>query len=129
MSNQINIPPSTGSSGGLEPNVASCLSYLCGWLTGLIFFLIEKENKTVRFHALHSIALNVVFLAAYICIWILTIVMAALLGPLAILFSLLNFVLVLGYIVVIIISMIKAYGGGELTFPVISDWVKAQVNK
>lgn len=40
---------------GLQPNVAALLCYALGWITGLIFFLIEKDNKFVRFHALQSI--------------------------------------------------------------------------
>ena len=43
------------TSTGMQANVAALLCYLVGWITGLIFFLIEKENKFVRFHALQSI--------------------------------------------------------------------------
>jgi len=43
------------SSTGLESNVAGLLSYLVGWITGLIFFLIEQEDEFVRFHAMQSI--------------------------------------------------------------------------
>ena len=42
------------TSTGIQPNVAGLLSYLLGWVTGLIFFLIEKDNKFVRFHAMQS---------------------------------------------------------------------------
>ena len=42
-------------SSGLQPNVAACLSYVAGFVTGLIFYLTEKENKFVRFHAMQSI--------------------------------------------------------------------------
>ena len=42
-------------STGLEPKVAGLLCYLVGILSGIIFYLIEKENKFVRFHALQSI--------------------------------------------------------------------------
>ncbi len=44
---------------GMQPNVAGLLCYLAGWITGLIFFLIEKENKFVRFHAMQAIILSV----------------------------------------------------------------------
>jgi uncharacterized membrane protein len=44
------------TSTGLEQNVAGLLCYLVGWVTGLIFLLIEKENRFVRFHAMQSIA-------------------------------------------------------------------------
>jgi uncharacterized membrane protein len=43
------------TSTGLEENVAGLLCYVLGWITGLIFFLIEKDNKFVRFHAMQSI--------------------------------------------------------------------------
>jgi len=39
----------------LEENIASVLCYVLVWLTGIIFYFLEKENKTVRFHALQSI--------------------------------------------------------------------------
>jgi len=40
---------------GLEQNVAGLLCYVLGWVSGLVFFLLEKENKFVRFHAMQSI--------------------------------------------------------------------------
>ncbi|MEA3457250.1 MAG: DUF4870 domain-containing protein [Candidatus Thermoplasmatota archaeon] len=43
------------SSMNLEENVASALCYVLTWLTGIIFYFMEKENKTVRFHAMQSI--------------------------------------------------------------------------
>ncbi len=42
---------------GLDENVACFLSYLFGWVSGLVIFLIEKDNQTVRFHAAQSIIL------------------------------------------------------------------------
>ena len=43
------------SSMNLDENVASALCYVLTWVTGIIFFLMEKDNKTVRFHAMQSI--------------------------------------------------------------------------
>jgi uncharacterized membrane protein len=42
------------ASSGLEENVAGLLCYVLGWLTGLIFFLIDKR-PFVRFHAAQSL--------------------------------------------------------------------------
>lgn len=39
---------------GLAENVAGLLCYVLGWVTGLIFFLIDKRPY-VRFHAAQSI--------------------------------------------------------------------------
>jgi len=40
---------------GMQPNIEAGLSYVLGWVTGLIFFLMEKQNRFVRFHAMQSI--------------------------------------------------------------------------
>jgi uncharacterized membrane protein len=39
--------------------VSGLLAYLFGWVTGLVFFLIEKEHREVRFHAAQSILVSV----------------------------------------------------------------------
>ena len=43
------------TSTGLDNNVAAGLCYVFGWLSGLIFLLIEKEDQDVRFHAMQSV--------------------------------------------------------------------------
>ena len=40
---------------GLEPNIAGLLCYILGWVTGIIFLILEKQNEFVRFHAMQSI--------------------------------------------------------------------------
>ncbi|MDD2927791.1 MAG: DUF4870 domain-containing protein [Candidatus Omnitrophica bacterium] len=43
------------SSTGIDANLTALLSYLLGFITGIIFYSLEKKNKFVRFHALQSI--------------------------------------------------------------------------
>lgn len=43
------------SSTKFKPNVAGLLCYIGFWVTGIIFLVIEKKNKTVRFHAMQSL--------------------------------------------------------------------------
>lgn len=43
------------TSTGLMPNVASLLCYVGGWISGIIFFVLEQKNMDVRFHAAQSI--------------------------------------------------------------------------
>ncbi|MCX6776496.1 MAG: hypothetical protein NTY73_00780 [Candidatus Micrarchaeota archaeon] len=38
------------------------LIYFFTWLTGIIFYIIEKDNKKVRFHALQAILLGIVMM-------------------------------------------------------------------
>jgi uncharacterized membrane protein len=47
------VPTTQSAQSGMSENVAAFLSYLLGWITGLIFFLIDKR-PFVRFHAAQS---------------------------------------------------------------------------
>lgn len=39
----------------ITPNVAGLLCYVGGWISGIIFLVLEQKNRFVRFHALQSI--------------------------------------------------------------------------
>ncbi len=54
------------SSTGLEPKIAVLLSYLFSIVGGLIFWLIEKENKFVKWNALQALILGIVEVAGVI---------------------------------------------------------------
>ena len=56
------------TSMNLEENVAGLLCYVVGWITGIVFLVLEKENTFVRFHALQSI---LTFLPLSVIAWIL----------------------------------------------------------
>lgn len=98
------------SSTGLEENIAALLSYVLGWITGLIFFLIEKESKFVKFHAMQSI---ITFAALMIISWILAFI-PVIGGIISLLLSVLALVLW-------IILMIKAYQGEKFKLPIVGD--------
>jgi len=55
---------------GLDENVAGLLCYVLGWITGLIFFLIDKR-PFVRFHAIQSIGMSIALFAVYLVIGVL----------------------------------------------------------
>jgi uncharacterized membrane protein len=40
---------------GMRARTAGWLCYLFGWVTGLIFLLLERDSRFVRFHAMQSI--------------------------------------------------------------------------
>lgn len=46
------------TSTGLAPALAALLAYLFGALSGLAFFLMEKRNQEVRFHAAQSLVFS-----------------------------------------------------------------------
>ncbi|MFO8009687.1 MAG: zinc-ribbon domain-containing protein [Dehalococcoidia bacterium] len=104
-------PAKTGTS--LEPNIAGLLCYVLGWLTGLIFILIEKEDQYVRFHAMQSIA---VFAPLHVLMIVLNIVF----WPLGLIVSLLSLVLW-------ILLMVKAYQGQRYKIPWAGDFAERHI--
>ncbi len=44
-----------GTSTGLDERVAALLCYVVGWVSGLVFLMLEKDNKFIRYHAMQSI--------------------------------------------------------------------------
>jgi len=48
---------------GLKENLEGALAYALGFLTGILFFLLEKESKFVKFHAVQS---TLTFLAIFV---------------------------------------------------------------
>ncbi len=103
------------TSNGLAPNVAALLAYLFGWLGGLVFILIEKDNKFVRFHAFQSLFLTGAMIAAYILYFILAFVLPS--GIVMILLPILG----LGIAIVWILMLVSAFQGKETRLPIIGD--------
>lgn len=103
------------TSTGIQANVAGLLSYLLGFISGIVFLVIEKENKFVRFHAMQStIASGALF------------VLQMVLGYIPFLVILSPLVGLLG-IALWIILMIKAYQGETFKLPVIGDIAEKKI--
>ena len=126
-----NAPPvqTAKSSTGLDENLAALLSYILGWLSGLVFFLIEKDSRLVRFHAMQSLLLSAAAFVIGIALWILSIIswviVSQISGILSFLISvivgLVAFVLGVGLLIAVIMCLIKAYQGQFFKLPVIGN--------
>lgn len=126
-----NPPPvQTGkSSTGLDENVAALLSYVFTWLSGLIFFLMEKESRLVRFHAMQAILLGGSALVIGIVLWVAWVILLIIVTQVSdVLTMLLNLVFMLlmaafyiGLLIAWIMCMIKAYGKQYFKLPVIGN--------
>lgn len=101
---------------GLTENFEAMLCYILGWVSGVLFFIIEKESKFVRFHALQSI---LTFLG--------TMVIFVVLRVIPVLGWLISVVLTPVVIILWIVLMIKAYKGEMFKLPVIGDMVEKQI--
>jgi uncharacterized membrane protein len=118
--NPYGAPGANGSTMSLEPNIAAGLSYIFGWVTGLIFFLLEKQNRFVRFHAMQSIILSATFTVFWIFINILSVVVPFI--------SVLGTLVGLGMFVLVIILLVNAFQGKYFKLPVIGDYAERYAN-
>jgi uncharacterized membrane protein len=124
------VPQAVASSPGMAENVAGLLCYVLGWVTGIIFFLIDKR-PFVRFHAAQSI---VVFGGLHIINIVLAIVFGAgfmMMGGFGAiglgwaLYSLIGLVALILWILL----MVKAYQGEKFEVPVAAGIAKSIAGK
>lgn len=115
-------PPETEkTSTGLEPNVAALLAYLLSWITGLVFLVLEKESKYVRFHAMQSILFGVVWIVGWVVLFAVSRALEIIPFLGGILSATLYFAFWIAYVVFYILLMVKAYQGEMYKLPVIGD--------
>ena len=114
-------PAASQSSTGLDPKLAGLLCYILGIITGLIFFLIEKSNDVVRFHAAQSILFSGSMIVLWIILTILQFVILSISLSLGSIFSLLTMLLGLAVFVLWVVLLIKGYSGEKWKLPVIGD--------
>ncbi|MCL2475155.1 MAG: DUF4870 domain-containing protein [Chloroflexi bacterium] len=93
------------SSSGLQQNIAGFLCYLFGWISGLIFFLIEKKNSFIRFHAMQSIIFSVIWIICSVFLWI----------------PVVGWIIYALFVVVWIILMVKAFMNEKFKLPIIGN--------
>ena len=122
------VPPMAAST-PISSNMAALLTYIVGFITGIIFLVIEpyKRDPFVRFHAFQSIFLS----AAYILVFIVWgIVSGALFfATLGVMWQILlaGWVLLrLAFFVLWLFMMYKAYNNERYMLPVIGPLAASQ---
>lgn len=98
---------------GLPKNTAAALSYVLGWLTGIVFLLLEKD-PFVRFHAMQSI---IVF--GGLMILAMVPVVGWILSPLV----------MIGGFILWLVLIFKAYQGEQFMLPVVGEFAKKQLGR
>lgn len=106
------------SSLGLDANLVAALSYVFGLLSGVIVFLLEKQSRLVRFHALQSILLSAALFVAFIVVGVIPVIGA----PLRVL-------LWFGSLVVWVLLMVKAFQGEMFKLPGLGDLAEKNTTK
>jgi uncharacterized membrane protein len=108
--------------------MASALCYLLGWLTGVLFLVLEpyNRNKTIRFHAFQSIFMNV----ACFVVWIASIIIIGVLHFIPVIGTVLSLLMYpllgLGFFGLWIFLMYKAYNRERFVLPIIGPLAEKQ---
>lgn len=111
-------PSEPASSTGLASNVAAPLCYVLGLITGVVFLILEKEDRFVRFHAFQSVA---VFGALFVLSLVANLI--PVIGrPISYLVAPVGLVLW-------VLLLVKSYQGERFKIPVAGDWAEQQSEK
>ena len=145
--NQYGAPPaplSKTSSGeataktalGLDANLGAALGYPVGILA-IIIFVMEKENRFARFHALQSLIYHVAAIVLFIALFIVWIVLGILVNlisyALVTVVSIVMWLVLMGvglvYFAGLIFCAVKAYQSQDLKLPFIGNLAEKTINK
>ena len=110
-------------------NVAGALCYLVGFITGIVFLVLEPYNKNrfVRFHAFQSIIFSVVCIVfSMVWSWIFVSLLFTPGIGLWGLMSLIWLVVRLAMFAAWVFLMYKAYNNEEFKLPIIGDIASKQ---
>jgi uncharacterized membrane protein len=119
---------------GMTENVAGLLCYALGWVTGIIFFLIDKRPY-VRFHASQSIVvfggLHLINMVVGIMFGAGFMMMGGMMGGLGrfgLGFALYDFINLVAFVLWIVL-MVKAYQGEKFQVPVAAEIARSLAGK
>lgn len=122
-------PQSGAASTGMTNNVAGALCYIAGFITGIIFLVMEpySKNRFVRFHAFQSIFFSIVCIVfSMVWSWIfVSLLFTPGMGFWGLL-GLVWLVIRLAMFAAWIFLMYKAYNNEEFKLPIIGDLAAKQ---
>ncbi|RCW75004.1 DUF4870 domain-containing protein [Saliterribacillus persicus] len=104
------------TSSGMTENLAGALTYVLGFITGIIFLFIEKDNKFIRYHAFQSI----IFWGGFV-------IVNFILGLIPFLGWILNGLMVPIGLAIWIYCMYQAYQGKEFEIPYVGKIAREQI--
>ncbi len=103
---------------GIDENIEGLLCYVLGFITGIVFLVLEKENKFIRFHAMQSIA---VFLPLFVIGFFVMLIPFAGWA--------IGMLLWIAELVLWLLLMFKAYQGETYKLPIAGNFAEQQINK
>ncbi|HEY3901838.1 MAG TPA: DUF4870 domain-containing protein [Chthoniobacter sp.] len=115
---------------GLPSNLAACLACIFSLVGGIVFLVLEKKDKFVRFHAMQAVVLGGVAVVFYVALefisWIVSHI-AFLGGLLVLLLNLVGMLVGLAYVALIVVTAVKAFAGKEWEIPYLGKIARDQL--
>jgi uncharacterized membrane protein len=115
---EVDSDSSKKSSTGMEPKIAILIAYLFGWIGGLIIWLIEKENRFVKWNALQALILGIV---EVVCIFVISFILGLIPYIGWFFFSWLGWVLAGVCWIFAIVAIVKGFQGKTFRIPGVSS--------
>lgn len=103
----------TGGESAMSKNTAAALAYVLGLITGIVFLALRGKEEYVRFHAVQSIGLSVIWIAGWLFLTVIP-VLGWILMPF---WGLAMFALWL-------VSIVKAYQGEKFELPIVGGYIQ-----
>ena len=105
---------------GLDEKIDGLIAYVFLFFSGIIYLVIEKENKYVRFHALQSVIFSVAAI-------VVSIVVGIVLGWIPVIGWLASKIVWLATVAAVAFLAYNAYKGVEFKIPFIGEIVYNQI--
>ena len=113
-------PPPNGGGSSSAPasdrTIMLVLSYL--GILALIPLLVKKDDKEVQWHAKNGLALTIAWFAVWVVVAVVEHFMPAFISCGI---AMVHCVIAIGFIVLIVVAIMKALKGERMRFPVITD--------
>jgi len=113
-------PP--GATSGVDKKTGAILSYLLGWVTGVIFLFVGKNDPDVKFHAAQSV---VFFGGITIIFWALRIFESFLPDVISLLLGIIGIVLGFFSFIMWIVCLVQAASnnGARFQIPIVGSFI------
>jgi uncharacterized membrane protein len=126
--------PTATAGTELQPNIAASIACFFSLLGGIIFLVLEKKNKFVRFYAMQSVVFGAVAFVVFFGFAIAATILVAVIGRIPVIGPLFGFfislvyvLLFLGYWAITIIAMVNAFKNKEWEIPYIGPIARKQL--
>src|SRR5262252_4925617 len=110
------------AAGGVDKKTGAILSYLLGWITGIIFLFVGKNDPDVKYHAAQS---TIFFGGMTVIFWALRILESFLPGVISFLLALIGVVLGFYTFIMWIVCLVQANNnaGARFQIPIVGSYV------